>query len=226
MTDAPAHARTPTLSRAEAKTFYDRFGRWQDWQSFYESVALDDMIVHAAFERAHAVVEIGCGTGALAERLLGKYLPADATYLGLDVSGTMVRLTRERVARWAARARVVETDGAPRLPVADAAADRVVSAYVLDLMSEDDIRALLADAKRALGVGGLFCNVGLTFGIGAWSNAVCGIWSRLHAWNPALVGGCRPLKLGAFVESAGFKIEHHNVVNAFGVCSEVVVAAA
>jgi len=219
------NVRQPTLTHAEAKAFYDRFGRMQDWQSFYESAAVDDMIVHAAFERAHAVVEIGCGTGALAERLLGKYLPGDATYLGLDVSTTMVRLTRERVARWQGRARALETDGAPRLPVGDAVADRIVAAYVLDLMSEDDIATLLADAKRALKPGGLFCNVGLTFGVGPWSNAVCAAWRGLHAMNPALVGGCRPLKLAPFVESAGFKIEHHNVVGAFGVCSEVVVAS-
>ena len=58
------------LTRSQAQTFYDRFGRKQDAQAFYEDGALDDLIDHAAFEQVEKVFELGCGTGRFASRLL------------------------------------------------------------------------------------------------------------------------------------------------------------
>jgi hypothetical protein len=36
------------LTRSQAQRFYDRFGKKQDAQAFYEDAALDDLIAHAA----------------------------------------------------------------------------------------------------------------------------------------------------------------------------------
>ena len=44
--------------------------------------------------------EFGCGTGRLAERLLHDHLPEQAIYTAVDISNTMFRLTRERLAQW------------------------------------------------------------------------------------------------------------------------------
>lgn len=215
-----------TITHGQAKRFYDRLGAAQDTQAFYERPAVDAMVAHGDFGAAHAVCEIGCGTGRLAARLLADHLPPDATYLGLDVSETMVALTRERVTPWAARATILRTDGEPRLPVADGSLDRVVAAYVLDLLSVDDIRTLLADARRALRSGGLLCNAGLTFGRGPMSRALSRIWRAVHAWRPTLVGGCRPLELEPYLAEGGWATVHREVVCRFGVCSEVIVARA
>ncbi|MGE5248130.1 MAG: class I SAM-dependent methyltransferase, partial [Verrucomicrobiota bacterium] len=81
-----------TLSHEEARAFYDRFGAKQDWQRFYEDRAIADLIAHASFGKAGAVLEFGSGTGRLAETLLARHLPPTARYLALDVSGTMVSL--------------------------------------------------------------------------------------------------------------------------------------
>jgi trans-aconitate methyltransferase len=81
--------REPTgryLSPAEAKLFYDCLGARQDWQGFFENPAIKEMVAHAAFDSAHWVFEFGCGTGALASRLLQHHLPADARYVGFDIS--------------------------------------------------------------------------------------------------------------------------------------------
>jgi ubiquinone/menaquinone biosynthesis C-methylase UbiE len=101
--------REPTgryLSPAEAKRFYDRLGSRQDWQDFFENSAINEMIAHAAFDSAHSVFEFGCGTGALAARLLQHHLPAEVRYVGLDISGTMVSLAQERLKPWSERSRV------------------------------------------------------------------------------------------------------------------------
>jgi SAM-dependent methyltransferase len=73
------------------------------------------MIAHAAFDSAHSVFEFGCGTGAFAARLLQHHLPADASYVGLDISDTMVLLAQERLKPWSERARVHQSDGTPRI---------------------------------------------------------------------------------------------------------------
>lgn len=213
-----------TLSHLEAKAFYDRFGAKQDLQRVYERPALDALVASGRFEEARAVVELGCGTGALAARLLRERLPETATYLGLDVSTTMVRLARERVRPWAVRARVEQTDGAPRLPVADGGCDRVVSAYVLDLLAPEDIRAVIAASWRALEPGGRLCLVSLTFGETAFSRAVAALWARVHRLRPALVGGCRALRLEEHVRD-GWDVQERRTVCRLGLCSEVLVAA-
>src|ERR1700739_3742699 len=150
------------LSPAEAKRFYDRLGSRQDWQGFFENPAINEMIAHAAFESAHSVFEFGCGTGALAARLLQRHLPADARYVGLDISSTMVSLSLEHLKRWPARARVYQTDGSSRIPEADGSFDRVVSTYVLDLLAPAFIEQLFSEARRLLIPGGTLCLARLT----------------------------------------------------------------
>ena len=132
------------ITHEQARRFYDRIGRGQDARPVSERRALDALAAQGDFARAEAVVEFGCGTGRFAARLLRERLPGDATYLGLDVSPHMVALAGAAVAPWTGRARVELTDGAVRLPVADASCDRVVSTYVLDLLSPADAAAFVA----------------------------------------------------------------------------------
>jgi len=212
------------LSHQEAKAFYDRFGRKQDLQRFYEDPAIEVLLRHAAFESASAVVEFGCGTGRLAERLLREQLPGRATYLGLDISRTMVELTRARLEPWADRAKVELTEGSPGLPVADRDCDRFLSTYVLDLLSEEEIRSTLHEARRVLAPGGRLCVASLTFGQTLPSRLVCRIWTTVHSLRPRLVGGCRPLRLEAFTGS-DWQVLHRQVLCTFGICTEVLIAA-
>jgi ubiquinone/menaquinone biosynthesis C-methylase UbiE len=212
-----------TLTREQAKGFYDRFGKMQDLQRFYEDPAIELLLRYAELESASAVVELGCGTGRLAARLLDGHLPATATYSGFDISETMVELARSRVARWPGRAKVELVDGASRLPLGDDVCDRFLSTYVLDLLSEDDIHAALADARRVLAPGGRLCLASLTFGKTLSSRVVCRLWNSVHSLSPGLVGGCRPLDLRAIV-APDWRILGREVVCTLGMCTEVLVA--
>jgi ubiquinone/menaquinone biosynthesis C-methylase UbiE len=214
-----------TLSPAELRSFYDRFGRKQDSQAFYEEPALRELVAHADFAQAHSVFELGCGTGRFAAQLLERHLPADAHYSGVDVSATMVELARQRLARFGARAEVQQTDGAPILAPATASIDRFVSTYVLDLLSRDDIAALLSEARRVLAPEGLLCLSSLTWGINLPSRFVIRIWTALHHLRPSLVGGCRPLELHSLLDASEWNVRHVGRVAPFGVPSEIVVAA-
>jgi len=215
-----------TLSAIEARAYYDRFGAKQDSQGFYEDPALDDLIAHAGFETAQRLFEFGCGTGKLAQRLLSGHLPDSATYLGCDVSPTMVEFATRRLAPYRERARALQSDGAARLPLADHSVDRVVSSYVLDLLSEPDVAQFFAEAHRVLETGGRLCLVSLTEGVNPPSRIVAGLWMRVFRWHPAWVGGCRPIRLERCVDAARWRTEYRAVKTAFGVPSEVLVLAA
>lgn len=211
------------LSHTQAKDFYDRFGSKQDLQRVYEDPAIHALLAKADFEHAHSVVELGCGTGRLAEMLLRDHLPSSATYLGVDVSSTMVQLATARLRTLGPRARVVQTSGAIALPANDRSCDRFVSAYVLDLLSDEDIQRSLQEARRLLEPDGRLCLVSLTYGKTLASRLLSTAWTTLHTLRPQLVGGCRPLRLADRIGDA-WRVMHHEVVCTLGICSEVIVA--
>lgn len=212
------------LTPEQARRIYDRIGRWQDTQAFYEHRATDELIRLARLGEAHAVLELGCGTGGFAARLLAEALPADARYLGIDVSPVMVRLATERLRPWTERAEVRQSDGSLQLPADAGTVDRVVSTYVLDLLSPADTHAFLAEARRVLAPGGLVCLTSLSAEASGAASAVVAAWSRLWQRSPRLVGGCRPIRAASYLEAARWTVAGRRIVSSFGVPSEVVVA--
>lgn len=212
------------FNRQQAQAFYDRFGSKQDTQAFYEDAALDDLVAHAAFEQAASVFELASGTGRFALRLLSRHLPSTATYLGTDLSSTMIDLATQRIAPYAERAKVIQSDGAMQFPLPDHSVDRVVCVYLLDILSEDDARQAIAEAHRVLQPGGKLCLASLTEGVTAASRIVSGLWSQIFRLRSSLVGGCRPIRLEPYFEPANWSLDHHNVIVKFGVPTEVIVA--
>jgi cyclopropane fatty-acyl-phospholipid synthase-like methyltransferase len=108
------------------------------------------------------VLELGCGPGALAEVLLDA-LPA-ITYEGVDLSGPMLELARERLARFGSRARLARADlnaaqwtRGIRLPV-----DAVVTNQALhDLGSDEAVTATYLRVHALLPETGMLVNAEL-----------------------------------------------------------------
>ncbi len=217
------NAMTRQISPEEAAAFYDRLGKGLDSQRFYEDPAISHMILHADFGHAACVVDFGCGTGRLAEKLLRDHLPRTARIMALDVSARMVEITSRRLADFGDRALVVKTAGDMTLPLPVSATDRVVATYVLDLLTDEDARRFIGEADRVLKTGGLLCLVSLTEGKGGLSRMVCALWMFFHRINPVWTGGCRPVRLLPLL-GPGWTLRHHRVMVRFGVPSEILVA--
>lgn len=213
------------LTHAQAKAVYDRFGARQDRQVFYEAPAFAALVQHARLAAAHRVLEFGCGTGNFAATLLTQHLPPPALYLGLDQSTTMVQLAAARLAAFGGRGTVLLSDGSMRLPVADGAVDRVIANYVLDLLSEADIRELLAETHRVLHPDGLLCLISLSDGDTPFSQWVMWGWQQLYEQQPTRMGGCRPINLLNFLEPGRWRLRHVERLAVWGLASEVVIAA-
>lgn len=212
------------LSHEQARRLYDRIGAKLDTQSFYEDPALRALIAHADFGRARRVFEFGCGTGRFAAQLLAEHLPPEAELRAIDLSPTMVALSQQRLAEFGERANVLVSDGAPGIDAPDESFDRVVSTYVLDLLSVEEIRRMIAEAHRVLVPGGRLCLASCTPGRSTASRILTGLWSRVQSARPALVGGCRPIGLRDFVGDPSWRVDYVTVISAFAVPSEVLIA--
>jgi len=221
---SPQSVARPTLTRKQARDFYDRFGRRQRSQAIYERPALDCLVEHGEFGAARAIVEFGCCTGSFAHRLMEEALHPDATYAAFDLSETMADLTRERLEPFGSRATVTRTDGRPRIPLPAASCDRFVSNYVLDLLSGQDILRTLEQAWRVLRPDGLLCLTSLTYGTTFSSRLTIATWLAIHSLRPSLVGGCRPIVLTDFLGPASWKVLYSNTVVSYGVPSQVLIA--
>jgi len=212
------------LSHEDARSTYDRIGSIQDTQGFYEDRATDLLLDHGDFQSAAALFEFGCGTGRFALRLFKDWLSPEARYRGVDLSPKMVSLARARLAPYSPRAQVLLTEGGPPVDEPTESYDRFVSNYVFDLLSEEEICAILREAHRMLRGNGLLCLTGLSTGIGPLSNAVARIWSWVQARRPSAVGGCRPIDVLPLLSSSSWNVRHHTKLIRFGITSEVLVA--
>lgn len=213
-----------TLSHTEAQRYYDRFGKRQDGESRYEDAGLKVLIDHGRLPRARSVLEFGCGTGRFAETLIRHHLPSNAAYLGLDVSATMIGLARDRLRDTTQHVEFQQTDGAVVFPVSDGSVDRVICTYVLDLLSDADIGTFLNESRRVLTPGGLLLLASVSRGQSTLARFTSGFWAFAHWLQPTLVGGCRPLELKHRLMAAGWTIDHRELVRAWTVTSEAVVA--
>jgi ubiquinone/menaquinone biosynthesis C-methylase UbiE len=211
------------LSLDQARSVYNRVGRIQDWQAFYEDAATSRLVANAALAGEQTIFEFGCGTGRLAARLLGA-LPPTATYLGVDISPVMINLATRRLAAWKGQARVVLVDGSLPLPANDGFADRVFSTFVFDLLDLDYARAVLSDLRRILTPDGRLCIASLASGDRPFERVVSRTWMGLWRMAPQLVGGCRPIVMSELLKQ-DWQVVHRSRVHRFGLVIDVLVAA-
>lgn len=212
------------LTYSEAKRFYDAFSIKQDAQAYYEDPAINELIKFADLDQATSIFEFGYGTGRLAKRLLTEKLPLAARYYGVDLSSTMFRLAKQRLSAFGERVQISLSDGSPKFDASDESMDRFLTSYVLDLLSLEDIDAVLVEAHRILKRDGRLCLIGLTYGQSVYARLVSWVWERVYAFRPLKVGGCRPLKMVDRLSGTHWQIKHQSIITAFGISSETIVA--
>ena len=96
------------------------------------------------------ILDVGCGTGSLAEPL-ADFLSAEGLYYGTDLSEVAVRFCREKYAR---PNFLFAKNGMTTLPIDDLRFDFVVFLSVFTHTYPAETRDLLAEAVRVLGEGG------------------------------------------------------------------------
>jgi ubiquinone/menaquinone biosynthesis C-methylase UbiE len=213
-----------TLTLEEAKAYYDGFGAKQDSQSFYEGLAIKLLIANSHFDQASSLFEFGCGTGRFAQELFTEHLSPDAKYRGVDISTTMIQLATERLRPFESRAMVTQTSDETAISLDDNSIDRFVSTYVFDLLPLASVQNVLSQAHHTLQADGLLCLVSITLGTTPISRFVMNTWQWVFSQKPSIVGGCRPTQLTKLLPADQWQIRFQDVVIAWGIASEVVIA--
>ena len=159
--------RRPVLSRDVACEVYDDFALkghlgGKDASSGYGGPAVQALLELAALANASTVVEYGCGQAKLAELALARHANI-ASWRAVDQSPHMCLRAHKRMRPFGARFAIEHhPSGDPAAARLGGGADRFVSTYVLDLLSEDDMLATLDLARRSLAPDGRLLLAGIT----------------------------------------------------------------
>jgi ubiquinone/menaquinone biosynthesis C-methylase UbiE len=214
-----------TLPPDVARRYYDQHADAQDAQGWYEDAALERVIALGQFDRAQAVLELGIGTGRLAEILLRSLLPDHAKYTGIDISPAMLARAGTRLKEFAPRAKLKPGDVTLGLTARKGSTDRVVATYLFDLLSPAHSRNLLAEIHRVLRPNGLVCLAGLTTVTDSGDTTIfTQLWALVQRAWPWIVGGCRPVQLRRLLDETKWEVVAHETVSPRGLTSEVLVA--
>ena len=212
----PAPAR---VGEAEAARLYDRLAPVYDaWGHLTESRARARALALANIRNGERILEVAAGTGlAFAELVAGN---PDGRNLGVDISpGMLARAVRRLEARGLENHELALAS-ALDLPVADGSFDLLMNNYMFDLIDEAAWPRILGEFRRVLAADGRLVLVNMTLGERVGS----GVYESLYRLSPALMGGCRGVRLEAPLEAAGFRVRHREYIQQCLFPSEVILA--
>lgn len=134
----------------------------------------------------------------------------------------MLHRTRRRLAaRGIAQVNLCRAD-ALYLPFGSAAFDILFNLYMVDLLLEEDVPAVLREFGRVLKPGGRL----IVLSMAEQARIVNALWMGLYRCSPVLVGGCRPLPAAEMLASNGWRIDLRERISQSGFRSELIVAQA
>lgn len=207
-----------TIPSDSAQGYYGRLGAWYDLAEHFEGRAKDRALDLLRLEPGLRVLNAGVGTGIDQHRIV-RIAGPEGVVVGLDLAPEMLRLTRRRTGAPVVRGDVHE------LPFEDSSFDRLLCAYVLDLIPATHLPPVLGELARVLHPSGLMVLVSLTEGIDRSSRALMGAWKWLYRRQPLWLGGCRPLRLAALVADAGLQVGVCETLVQLEIPSEIVTAS-
>lgn len=112
---------------------------------------VENVIARAGLERGHCVLDLGTGTGAVAERAASMLVPAGQV-VGVDVSTDMLALAQQRIAAQGLTNVTFREGRAEEIPADDGSFDAVLAS--LSLMYVIDRAAAAREIARVLRPGG------------------------------------------------------------------------
>lgn len=191
----------PTTS----KGFYDRISKVYDLiADVSEHEAREAGLAALAARPGERVLEIGFGTGH-ALVALAEAVGDDGRVVGLEHSGGMLDVTRQRLAESDVAPRVeLHLGDARRLPFADGGFDAVFMSFTLELFGPEELPGVLAEIRRVLRPGGRLAVVSLD--LRERTSALTEVYVWLHRHFPHFID-CQPIPVAAHVADAGFRID-------------------
>jgi ubiquinone/menaquinone biosynthesis C-methylase UbiE len=214
-------ATTQELARVDQRDMprlYDRLARiYGVWAALAESKARRRALERAAVTDREDILEVAVGTGQMLAAL-ARANPSGTTR-GIDVSPGMLTKARHRIRGLNGRVELRIAD-AHALPFDDDSFDLVVVGYLFDLLPETDFDLVIAEVLRVLRDSGRAVVVDMTIAEHRRDN----LYRWVYRLRPRLLGGCRGVRLAAYLDAGGFGVEHRDYIAQLGFPSEVLLA--
>lgn len=205
-----------TIAKTTAQTIYDRIGSRYDWLEFYESRAKAHARHQLMLAPGQNLLNAGCGTGKDHGEMQIAVSPGLA--VAVDLSWIMAALTAQRTGGPVCQADVA------CMPFAGQRFDRILAAYVLDIIPGQQMETVLAEFWRLLRPGGRLVLLSLTRGVSAASKVVVRIWEAVYQITPVVCAGCRPLDLARLLKKWPYGTIKSEIVVQYAIPSEILVA--
>lgn len=190
------------VSQAEIAGIYNSVANVYDiWGYLTESKARARALELAEIKNGQYILEVAVGTG-LAFFEIVKSNP-DGTNIGIDISAGMLKKAESRLGRLSGAHYTLKKASAFDLEADDAQFDVLINNYMFDLISFDQMDAVLKEFKRVLKKGGKLVLVNMTLGEKFGS----GIYDRIYRVSPRLMGGCRGIRLSEKLKEHGLDVK-------------------
>ncbi len=206
------------LSQDEVREVYNHLAWIYDvWGALTEGRAKRRGIGLANARDGESILDVATGTGLI----LAELVKINQTGLnaGIDISSGMLHKACTRLKTAQAHVELKQAS-AFDIPYPDATFDLITNGFMFDLMPFEAMPKILAEFRRVLKSGGRLVVMSMTEGERPGSQ----IYQWIYQRSPALMGGCRSVKLAGMFQQAGFQVVTREYHQQFLFPSEVILA--
>jgi ubiquinone/menaquinone biosynthesis C-methylase UbiE len=208
-----------SVSQTEIAGIYDSLSKIYDiWGNLTESRARNRALELAEIENGENILEVAVGTGLAFYEIVKRN--SEGTNIGVDISEGMLKRAKERLRKLSGVNYELKIGNAFRLKEEDDHFDVLINNYMFDLISFDQMDAVLKEFKRVLKKKGKLVIVNMTAG----ENFGSGIYDFLYRLSPKMMGGCRGIRLTKKLQEHGFDVKLREYYQQFLFPSEVILA--
>jgi ubiquinone/menaquinone biosynthesis C-methylase UbiE len=206
------------LSQDRVRKLYDGLSRYYvRWGELTESRARKRGLELAQIRDGERVLEVAVGTGAILADVAR--LNPDGFNAGIDISEGMLQKAREKLDRYETCVEL-KLGSAFEIPYPAEDFDLITNGFMFDLMPFESMPAILAEFWRVLKPGGRVVLTNMTIG----ERPGASIFQTLYRLSPALMGGCRGVRMVGPLEEAGFQVVTREYCEQFFFPTEVILA--
>jgi ubiquinone/menaquinone biosynthesis C-methylase UbiE len=206
------------LSQEEVRGIYNRIAWFYDlWGTLTERRARQRGIELAGVQNGEQVLEVAVGTGLILSEVAR--LNPNGLNAGIDISEGMLQKARSKAKDTPAKIELKQ-GSAFEIPYPTGGFDLLINGYMFDLLPFTAIPQALDEFKRVLKKEGRLVLINMTEGE-RWGS---GFYQWLYRQSPALMGGCRGVKLSGPLEQAGYQVLVREYHQQFLFPSEIILA--
>lgn len=206
------------LSQEKVRNLYDGMSRFYDlWGANTEGRARKRGIELAQIQDGESILDVAVGTGLILADVVR--LNPNGFNAGIDISEGMLQKAREKLDGILSRIEV-KIGSAYEIPYPDQTFDLLTNGYMFDLIPFEAMPDILDEFKRVLKPTGRLVLINMTIGERFGSQ----IYQWIYNISPAVMGGCRGVRLTGPLEEAGFRVLTREYSQQLLFPSEIVLA--